>query len=170
MLDRSDAEPPLFVASAPCAHALFDASLVRMAAFHLVAHQASWPDQLPSVTARLEQIGYPVLFTPVPYIFTGRDMILSLAPAGQLKTIPAEIIHLRFGLVSAARVLKGAVNVFVSADASPSAVEPPPVGPLLGERTLPDAFTHVLHGGNAPQLERRGGGPLQTVDASGLLA
>jgi hypothetical protein len=159
----------VFIVSAPFPQALFTSSLITADAV-LTCPPPECPEALLAVLRRFARLGYAALFTAVPYIFTDQRMIRELAPVPLPSAVPIDIIHLRFGPVSAARVLKGAVNVYVADRVTMAYAVPGPLEGLRNSHVLPHAFTHVLYGEEPPQLSRFGGGAVQAVDASALFA
>jgi hypothetical protein len=109
-----------------------------------------------------------MLFAPLPEMFSGgHGLDAAFRGLGRTPPDPSRIVHLRFGSVRDARVLKGVANAAVLAE---NAADPPLTAshhPFASGATLPAAMQGVfLYGPDGLHARRAGAGTLPKAQLS----
>lgn len=145
LLAASDGRAAALIAvSAPDTTRVYTSAAIGCGAYRATQELFGFEAQLRVFAGMLSRLDRPALFLPAPEAFATRTSFAYLARVAGLDCAPSEILHVRFGMVRAARVLKGAMNVMAAAE-SPVAV-PLNLGrhPFGGGTTLPAAFTRCV--------------------------
>ena len=114
------------------------------------------------------KIRQKMLFAPLPEMFSGsHGLDAAFRGLGRTPPDPSRIVHLRFGSVRDARVLKGVANAAVLAE---QAADPPLTAshhPFASGATLPAAMQGVFrYGPDGVQASAAGAGILPTAQLS----